>query len=127
MWVCPKCGEKIEGQFESCWKCASKTGEIFTPPATPPISESKRPLPFFGILSLVFPFFGIPFAYFITTPTQAGWGWGPAVQLFFIAFSSVILGLFSSMIGLAHKEKYIGFSIVGLVLNGGAVLLAFTF
>ncbi|MBI1930435.1 DUF2007 domain-containing protein [Candidatus Poribacteria bacterium] len=21
-WVCPKCGEQIEGQFASCWKCA---------------------------------------------------------------------------------------------------------
>ena len=20
-WVCPKCGEQIEGQFASCWKC----------------------------------------------------------------------------------------------------------
>jgi hypothetical protein len=20
-WVCPSCGEKLEGQFGSCWKC----------------------------------------------------------------------------------------------------------
>jgi hypothetical protein len=20
-WICPRCGEKIEGQFSSCWKC----------------------------------------------------------------------------------------------------------
>jgi predicted RNA-binding Zn-ribbon protein involved in translation (DUF1610 family) len=20
-WVCPKCGEKLEAQFEICWKC----------------------------------------------------------------------------------------------------------
>ena len=25
MWACPKCGEKIEDQFDSCWKCAAKT------------------------------------------------------------------------------------------------------
>jgi hypothetical protein len=24
MWTCPKCGEKIEDQFDSCWKCAAK-------------------------------------------------------------------------------------------------------
>ena len=22
MWVCSKCGEQIEDQFDSCWKCA---------------------------------------------------------------------------------------------------------
>jgi hypothetical protein len=22
MWSCPKCGEEIEDQFDSCWKCA---------------------------------------------------------------------------------------------------------
>ena len=24
MWTCPKCGEKIGDQFDSCWKCAAK-------------------------------------------------------------------------------------------------------
>ena len=24
MWTCPKCGEKIEDQFDSCWNCAGK-------------------------------------------------------------------------------------------------------
>ena|ERR1041385_200380 len=24
MWDCPKCGEKIEDQFDSCWNCAGK-------------------------------------------------------------------------------------------------------
>jgi hypothetical protein len=24
MWTCPKCGEKIEDQFDSCWKCAAE-------------------------------------------------------------------------------------------------------
>ena len=22
-WTCPKCGEKIEAQFDSCWKCGT--------------------------------------------------------------------------------------------------------
>jgi hypothetical protein len=22
-WTCPACGEKSEGQFESCWKCGA--------------------------------------------------------------------------------------------------------
>ena len=22
-WTCPSCGEQLEGQFESCWKCGA--------------------------------------------------------------------------------------------------------
>lgn len=22
-WVCPKCGERLEGQFAACWKCGT--------------------------------------------------------------------------------------------------------
>jgi hypothetical protein len=22
-WVCPRCGERIEGQFSECWRCAA--------------------------------------------------------------------------------------------------------
>jgi hypothetical protein len=28
MWICPKCKESIEDQFDSCWKCA---GSVQTP------------------------------------------------------------------------------------------------
>jgi hypothetical protein len=24
MWTCPKCGEMLEDQFDSCWKCAAE-------------------------------------------------------------------------------------------------------
>ncbi len=30
MWTCSKCGEKIEDQFDSCWKCAGHP-EVVTP------------------------------------------------------------------------------------------------
>ena len=23
-WTCPNCGERIEGQFQSCWKCGGE-------------------------------------------------------------------------------------------------------
>jgi len=23
-WTCPKCGEQLEGQFTSCWKCGTE-------------------------------------------------------------------------------------------------------
>jgi hypothetical protein len=25
-WLCPDCGEMIEGQFTSCWKCGKERG-----------------------------------------------------------------------------------------------------
>ncbi len=28
MWTCPKCGEKLEDQFDSCWKCANNLEDI---------------------------------------------------------------------------------------------------
>ena len=28
MWTCPTCGERIEDQFDSCWKCANAGREI---------------------------------------------------------------------------------------------------
>ena len=27
-WTCPACGEKSEGQFESCWKCGANRREV---------------------------------------------------------------------------------------------------
>jgi len=27
MWTCPKCGEAIEDQFDSCWKCSDRPQE----------------------------------------------------------------------------------------------------
>ena len=27
MWICPKCGEALENQFRSCWKCAGLAEE----------------------------------------------------------------------------------------------------
>jgi serpin B len=33
MWTCPKCGEQIEDQFDSCWKCAA-----------PPEKSAPKPL-----------------------------------------------------------------------------------
>ncbi len=38
MWKCGKCGEVIEDQFDSCWKCSAprEEGQIFERPEEPP-------------------------------------------------------------------------------------------
>jgi serpin B len=48
MWTCPKCGEKIEDQFDSCWKCAAQPEQ--TAPA-PLVSRRGR---LFFLLGIVF-------------------------------------------------------------------------
>lgn len=25
-WTCPRCGERIEGQFAACWRCGAEPG-----------------------------------------------------------------------------------------------------
>jgi len=35
MWTCTKCGDKIEDQFDSCWKCAAQPDQTTTPTHAP--------------------------------------------------------------------------------------------
>ena len=38
MWICPRCGERCEEQFDACWKCsANRSGA----PALPEKSKVK--------------------------------------------------------------------------------------
>jgi serine protease inhibitor len=48
MWTCPKCGENIEDQFDSCWKCAAQTEQTVPSPLV-----SRRGRLFF-LLGIVF-------------------------------------------------------------------------
>jgi hypothetical protein len=34
-WTCPACGEVIEAQFSSCWKCGSKREDLSSPSPIP--------------------------------------------------------------------------------------------
>jgi hypothetical protein len=38
MWVCAKCGERSEDNFDSCWKCSTARGAVTggNPPPRPP-------------------------------------------------------------------------------------------
>lgn len=27
-WTCPKCGERVEGQFSSCWRCGTPRAQL---------------------------------------------------------------------------------------------------
>ena len=48
MWTCPKCGEKVEDQFDSCWKCAAQLEQTLPAPL---VSHRGR---FFFLLGIVF-------------------------------------------------------------------------
>lgn len=47
MWTCPKCGEQIEDQFASCWKCAAPPKESVPKPL---FSRSARRYFLLGML-----------------------------------------------------------------------------
>jgi serpin B len=47
MWTCPKCGEKIEDQFDSCWKCAAQPEQTVPSPL---VSRQGKFFFLFGIL-----------------------------------------------------------------------------
>jgi hypothetical protein len=49
MWTCPKCGEQIEDQFDSCGKCAATTVETM-----PAISAMWRKLAFYFLCGFLF-------------------------------------------------------------------------
>jgi hypothetical protein len=66
MWTCPKCGEAIEGQFDSCWKCAGKEGQTAAPtqPAKPldltVAALISYLIPWLALLLVMFPFGQVP-------------------------------------------------------------------
>lgn len=43
MWTCNQCGEVIEDQFDSCWKCSTAKGTV--PPMIAPPEKAATPAP----------------------------------------------------------------------------------
>lgn len=44
MWTCPQCGESIERQFDSCWKCSTPKGKAAaSAPSASPDPENAAP------------------------------------------------------------------------------------
>jgi hypothetical protein len=41
MWTCAKCGEVIEDQFDTCWKCSTSRSAAAAPTETAETSEGK--------------------------------------------------------------------------------------
>lgn len=43
MWTCSDCGEKIESNFDACWKCGTPKGGM--PPPSPSREAEPEPMP----------------------------------------------------------------------------------
>ena|ERR1035441_6563297 len=43
MWTCTKCGERLDDQFDSCWKCAGETA-VSSANASAPEPPPAKPL-----------------------------------------------------------------------------------
>ena len=41
MWICKKCGEQVDDQFDSCWKCSTSKGDTSATPENQPGTPPK--------------------------------------------------------------------------------------
>ena len=89
----------------------------------------SRKSPVFGILSLIFPLVGVPFAYIFAhgSSSEAGWGMEGAVIIFGIYSVSFLLGIISAIVGMVRLERFIILPVIGFVLNALPVLYFFSF
>jgi len=79
-----------------------------------------RSSPVFGMLSVVFPLLGVPFAYVYAhgPSSQAGWGMEGAVIVFGIYSVSFLLGIISAIVGMVRLERFLVLPVIGFFLNG---------
>jgi len=122
MWICPKCKESIEDEFDSCWKCAGQS-QTNAPSKSEPF---QRPQAFWGVISVLSPF-GVLLAGLLALSTNHNgndsWGLGGAIVFILVGGLSFIFGLISAFIGIVRCERLMILPWIGLVLNGIPVLL----
>jgi hypothetical protein len=123
MWMCPKCRENLEDQFESCWKCAGQKQPDIQVDDKPQL----RPSPSFGIASVLSPV-GIFLAVaVIPRQSDSDWGYGGVFLLILVGFLSLLGGFISALIGIFRGEKPILWSLFGLVINASMFFYVMTF
>jgi hypothetical protein len=84
---------------------------------TPNDIKPKRD-PIFGVLSILFPLFGIPFAFLMANGQGAageGWGWISATLFFSVI--SIFLGFVSAIGSFCRSERYPILGFLGVVAN----------
>ena len=88
--------------------------------------EKRQPI--CGVLSLVAPLLGVPFAFGLGKSYQGdSWGWGGFFILVMFGLGALLVGLAAALIGLARAEKYGVLPRIGLLLNGGILFWLFAF
>jgi hypothetical protein len=89
------------------------------------VSEVKKskPAPIFGVISLVLPFVGIPFGYWVIKPSDVGEGWDGFMKVVCIILFTIICGIISGLISLARREKYFAIALWGIFFNILPILL----
>ena len=82
----------------------------------------KKP-PIFGVLSIVCPLIGIPFAFSMAhNQGGAGEGWGAISALLFFSIGSIFFGFISAIVSLCRSEKYPFLALIGFVVNIAPIL-----
>ena len=86
MWTCPQCGERLEDQFDSCWKCAGAR----QPRA--PISDLPWLYPLISLASCIG--LGSSINLFYHSPQHAAGYFGPGGALFGLIVSAISIWAF---------------------------------
>lgn len=74
MWTCPRCGEPNEDPFDSCWRCARESEDLFP---TEPLEHSPRGWWRFGLIACEAYILAVPTALLLSivlAPTPSQWG-----------------------------------------------------
>jgi len=110
MWKCSKCGEQIEDQVDTCWKCAGAPPDVTIP--------RKLPASVYGRLSIVVATLAV--GTFLVLGYSAGEGFpgmARGIVALFVAAGLFGLGGLLAVIGLLRGEDPYWVPVVGLILN----------
>ena len=111
MWTCPKCGEVLEDQFDSCWKCAGKPSAHAMP---------RRRLKFSDYLIAALIAYLIPWVAICIQSSVHQYGWWFTAILANINFSrlpwTIVPGVINFLILLPSLKHPIQSRLVAIIL-----------
>jgi hypothetical protein len=117
MWICPKCNECIENQFDTCWKCAGQLQQAATRD-----KRGRTGSPLWSVLSLACPLCVIGIALLDKAIGHRGSGnlelFSPGIIVVVVSCLGFgVAGIWCGFVGLS-KGRWPLVALAGLILSG---------
>jgi hypothetical protein len=117
MWNCPKCGEEIEDQFDSCWKCAAVPEQLDDSKAGPAMMTGCA----IGVLFMAALILAVLFAVGGAGIYGSPFDPGRRSHKYAVLYAATILvGPLASLVALVFHKRLPYLSGVSLVLGAAA-------